>query len=449
MTQPIDTGMIWVMLTISGALPILVNQIERPFAISLSKCDVPVNSTEYTGSRWCGDRLEVINYGNELSSMGQTQENLCKVSMIILSGFLADVWGRKALLLVGSCLVSMSVALFILATMIPSWARVLYVLGQGCQGMSAMEFIPVVVAGDLAARKDADSTSVFRMNDMYRMMSQLACTIIGGVIIGLQLTDYAGVWLLMLSILLCNIVFIVLRFPETMSEETRKTIGNSSLGSELAAWRYVFTNFEGLPLMTLDSFLCGPMYAMISGIVPVAMAFRGLSQRAIFCITFPIMLLYPHINKLVSGFFIGKFGYARAWDMIHWYRLMLLPIISSLVSEYTIFLGLWYVAFATCLGLMAMKQAIRLQYVGERYNAKALAINQATVFCSGALTASISGAFFDARATTYFGRSLTLNAANACLFLGFLVYHFGHRKISLRVCDEIQKKMDEQKKKAD
>ena len=52
----------YLVLFLAHGMKNLVNQVEIAFARSLVSCDAPL-SGEYTGSQWCGNRLEVITAG--------------------------------------------------------------------------------------------------------------------------------------------------------------------------------------------------------------------------------------------------------------------------------------------------------------------------------------------------------------------------------------------------
>eukprot|EP00971_Amphidinium_carterae_P216561 4299013-Amphidinium_carterae.1 len=55
----------------------LVNKLEGPFARTLVACDVQRNSlleSSFSGSALCGERLRVIQEGQQLSSLAQSLE---------------------------------------------------------------------------------------------------------------------------------------------------------------------------------------------------------------------------------------------------------------------------------------------------------------------------------------------------------------------------------------
>mmetsp|Transcript_65713 Transcript_65713/g.186533 ORF Transcript_65713/g.186533 Transcript_65713/m.186533 type:complete len:589 (-) Transcript_65713:164-1930(-) len=239
---------VFFVLFFSMGIKSLVNQVEQPFARSLVVCEVPVEFDSYTGSRWCGDRLRVIQEGMYLSAVGQGQEHfamLCSLTFVIV---VTGIWGPRVSLQLGLTGVTASVLLFVVACQSPAMGRRLFAVGQGLQGLYPIEYLLGVLVLYTARLPGADGEAVFQVLGYMGLISNLVWNVgLGSLVQLLELTDYKFVWSMIIGLdgLILAIVFFA--FPEMKPMDSEKHEGNGvfmkvfnevrSYGSLIWDWR--------------------------------------------------------------------------------------------------------------------------------------------------------------------------------------------------------------------
>lgn len=150
--------------------------------------------------------------------------------------------GRKAADLVGWTSVNVSVLCFFLASFIRPWAKMLFIIAQGLQGMSGLSLIVDIVGRDISTSYQGDPPLFTRRN--------VLGTVLGLVFFGMvvavqysQITEFGPVWggLLPASALVLSAMVTV--FPETQHVNGRQSHKDLSLiglaSSEFAVYRQV------------------------------------------------------------------------------------------------------------------------------------------------------------------------------------------------------------------
>lgn len=215
---------VWTVLFFSTGIKSLVNQVEGPFARSLVVCDEPVQPDAYTGSRWCGDRLNVIQGGVSIQGVGQSQENfamLCSLTFVVVG---TGIWGAKVVLAWGLGGVTISVLLFVLACSSPELGRSLYTIAQGLQGVYPIEYLQGIIMLHLCNMPGTDGQATFELSSYMGIVSNLVWNVgLGNLVSLLELSDYRLIWS---CILLLNVAILALalwRFPDMLPFDASKS----------------------------------------------------------------------------------------------------------------------------------------------------------------------------------------------------------------------------------
>jgi len=245
---------IWLLFFVSNGILPLVNTIEGSFARSLVYCDLQVSKSPkslFSGSAHCGDRLHVINEGQALSSLASSNESACKMLMMLITAVCTDRYGRKPVLLFGLSCTALSVFLFVLASCSPSWARLLFVMGQALQGAYPVELLFLQVAGDLASKEEAaQKMSIFELQGIVKTLPVVLFGFVATLVQALELDDYTLLWVLVLLANTGLIVATMLFFPETRPQPGGAACTNtesvlSGMKHELQEYRSFFTGMQG------------------------------------------------------------------------------------------------------------------------------------------------------------------------------------------------------------
>jgi len=201
-----------------------VNQVEGPFSRSLVICDVFLRRDTYTGSRWCGSRLAVIQEGVEIQSRGQSQENLAMLLSLTFVVVLTGVLGAKVTLVLGLFAVTVSVLFFVIACASPKLGRSLYALAQGLQGVYPIEYLQGVIMFHLSWQPGVDSHAAFELGSYMGIVCNFVWNVgLGTIVSMLELNDYTAVWTGILWLNVIILVTAVFRFPEMMPPDAAGT----------------------------------------------------------------------------------------------------------------------------------------------------------------------------------------------------------------------------------
>jgi len=307
----------WVVLFFSQGVKALVNQVEQPFARSLIACDVPVSPDVYTGSRWCGDRLQVIQHGQYLSAMGQGQENfamLCSLSFVII---ITGVWGPRISLTLGLFGVTMSVGLFVMASSSPAVGRSLFAMGQGLQGLYPIEYLLGILMLHMGILPNADGEANFQLMSYMGMLSMIVWQLgLGTVVQLLDLSDYTRVWVGIFCLDVVILLLTIFLFPEMRPMDSYKFEGQSPLVKvwrEIASYKSLLYDWRArryLLKMFVENIVTTFPTATSAGYL---MAYHGWSQSAMMTNIFLPQLLGMMFMPFYQKVLIKRWGNYRVY----------------------------------------------------------------------------------------------------------------------------------------
>lgn len=435
----------YLILTVCWVSIALVNMLEQPYARSLVKCDVPVNTTAgapFSGSNYCGNRLHVIDVGADISGRGQSLENVGRILItFFVSGF-ADR-GRRNAAILGQCLITASTALFFLAGFVPGLAVPIYVIAQGLQGMSGIGILDQIVTGDVALQLD-DSVGVYQRKNTFAAIMMF---LVGPLVCYIQyaeFTDFTMVWMSIVAMNTAALLLLICFFPETMSKsdkESKATTGMSLLDlckQELRTFRSLVTDHRLIRFRLIEEFF-NRLGNTMSISLPFMMAVFGVSQiGALASVTMPAIVLTPIFMPLIPQLF-ERYP-RRVWSFVYWSSKVVMigccfvmPLWFGEVPA-PIFCTMLMIPFA---GFMTILQAVEIRLVGAENNAKYQAMMQLIGFFCESITSFFYAWVFDAEATTYIGKCRPYLIAAVPMALSIPGYLIGNGPLQLEECSKL------------
>mmetsp|Transcript_1834 Transcript_1834/g.3816 ORF Transcript_1834/g.3816 Transcript_1834/m.3816 type:complete len:486 (-) Transcript_1834:152-1609(-) len=419
---------------IGNFMLMLVNKFEQTFARSLIHCDEPfLPDGIFTGSAFCGDRLTVVNGGQTLSSTGQALECLFKVCAMVLVAVVADVLGRKPVLILGLACTTLSIFIFVVAIYSPSaTAFRLFALGQGLQGVFPSELLGSIVANDISNEAHSDPVLVQQVGGLFAMLTMVLAEIISVYFNASTSTDFRSTWGL-IAIVNCVVAAFAAssKVRETKPNWKEKENEHETLGIVKAVksevWEYghlLWTNrvlrlnlvgfaFSSLAFVgtTLDS----SFYIAYYGISQADAALHFAPKLLIGVLAFGAV---DAITKRV-GCRRGFVGLLSSLTIGHTF------IFPCLLLSSKVFL--FYQYWAMCyMGLFPFANAIDTRWFDQRLTAKFLSMKSLVQYFTGICAHPIYAALFDAHApaSQYFRRmrpyllQYLAQAGQLCLILG-------------------------------
>ncbi|CAE8619803.1 unnamed protein product, partial [Polarella glacialis] len=161
--------------------------------------------------------------GYSISQQGQAQESGAMLCSIVLVAILGSVYGRKLVLMIGLAGTTSSVALFVLAGSFPEWARFLFVLGQGLQGLLPIDHIAGLIIFDLSTRHGGDGFSTYQVAGMLAPIGALLWgPVLGNFVQYLELVDYNGVWQVIFIVNAAVLILAAMMMPESAPRKKEK-----------------------------------------------------------------------------------------------------------------------------------------------------------------------------------------------------------------------------------
>jgi len=436
----------YLILSVAGGLQLFINQIEQPYARSLVVCDVPINITagaEPSGSSTCGDRLRVIGEGALLSGGGESLESVGRFLItLFVSGF-ADARGRKAAAVVGWALITASVAAFFLASFVRPWARVLFIVAQGLQGMSGIGLILDIVTRDIAASMAGDTTGFFARKNMFGMLMGMVFFCMVLYIQHSQITEFRSVWGIILLATIVVMLLLVFVFPETQADENRKKIGSSSvLGmvqDEVSTYVRIIKNNRFIKLSIVEA-MFGIAAGGFAGILtPWIMAVFGFSQFQIMMMLLPQVILSLFCQPIIP-FACSKYGHRSVFRFAYWadraIDVMCLPLLTSSFGGFP-FPVLFAYLKTPFVGAGSVMESISSKLVSPQESAKYSAIVQLNMFFVGSMSSLMFSRIFNSEATTLVGKISPFILSSSLKLCGVLVYLYGWGQLTLEACDAI------------
>jgi len=406
----------------------VVNKLEQTFARSLIQCEMPIDpNATFTGSAWCGDRLLVIDQGQTLSSRGQGMECFFKVVAMVFLAILADVVGRKPVLVIGIACTGISALCFLSATASPTWlAYSLFALGQGLQGAYPAELLAGIVVNDLSSEEGTDLVVVNQVQGTLALFNIFVTECLGAWLNSSTSADFATTWAL---VALSNATLAMCAWKFARETKPKFDVDRTSKGI-LAGVKDEFHEYGALLLTNKMLRLNLTLFAFVSAF------FVGMSVDFSFYISYHKVPISSAVLHLFWKFPVGVacFGIAdklcRKFGMKQGFVILTLTSISFDVLLMPFFLASPYVflthQYATliCAGLPVISNAVDARWFDQRLTSKFLSMKSLTEYFVGMMVNPVYGAVFDAHATGYFRRMapyalmFTFKALNFLLMFG-------------------------------
>jgi len=418
---------VWVVMFLSGGMLFLVNQIEASFARSLIECETPVSKepgTLFTGSAKCGDRAFVINEGQMLSATAQSFEFTSKILILLFAAIFSDLYGRKAMTLIGVGATSLSVFCFLVSTQIPSLARFLFIAGQALQGASPMDLIGSQICTDLAARDETDTQCVFALGEA---QGQVMMVLFGSVMFFLQrmeIVDYTIVWFLALLVNLGVVVIVCLFQGETRVKKAEDDNTNKSViaqaGGELRDYAQLLSS-PGMTALMVSVVLKAAADALFTLGQSAPMAFFKMSQDAVLLAWVPVIVIAIVCTGIVPAV-CAKYGERKAYWWSSYYLFFVnLGFFFAPLSR-VCFFGTYYMFMVIVPGIGALSTAMSTKFLGDKM-AKFTALSKLSSYGLSIISGPTYAALFDAKAVGYLARSPPFLLAVGLRFLELIVWY--------------------------
>jgi len=438
-------------LTLCWLSIVVVQILEQPYARSLVVCETPTNTTPgapFSGSKYCGDRLHVINVGTEFSGKGQSLENIGRICItLFVSGF-AD-GGRRRAVILGQFLIFFSTLLFFLAGFVSSYAIPIYIVAQWIQGMSGIGILDQIITGDVALLT-GDSVGVYnRKNTFLAVMIFVFFPVVAYVQYA-EFADFTYVWLAVNILNFSALVLLIVFFPETISaEQKQQDVGVLQVvtGELRTFWELISSNLL-IRYRLFEQFLLG-LGDATSILLPHLMAVFGTSQFMALVLGFgPGMLLSPFFMPL-APFLHRRLGYWNAWRLHYCYTkfahisfLLGVPgLCYPMLQQFMgipgpIALGLFQIPIC---GWGTIISAVEIRMIGQKNNAKYQAMTQLVSFVTQAVSSVMYSKAFDAEATTNFGKNLPYYVAVVWALLTLPGFFLHQGPLHREECDKLEK----------
>eukprot|EP00930_Biecheleria_cincta_P032237 TRINITY_DN22372_c1_g1_i1.p1 TRINITY_DN22372_c1_g1~~TRINITY_DN22372_c1_g1_i1.p1 ORF type:complete len:501 (-),score=90.13 TRINITY_DN22372_c1_g1_i1:82-1533(-) len=425
----------WTTLCIMCVAGLLVNQLEAPFARTLISCDTPIgeplNNTGSILSTKCSDRILVIGAGARLSARAQSFEHFCKIFMALLVANIANICGRKPLILLAVGSVWLSVFLFILASTFDGVAPWLFIVAQGIQGLATGDMLVNIVFADLAMKMGSRGPELYVKKDQVLGLVMLLTFLSSQLIASLELLDYRLLWTLVFCLLSCGLYICARYFPESMTkkEEASTQLSLSQqLVDELVLYKTMFVEKPMVCWSLMDGFLSGiaqdsaaPMWA------PFMMAYFGYTQQQLVLRMFPVTIL-TEASKGLANSHCRKVGYTRGF----WHTMIGLKCAGFTFMPLCVVC--WWMPWLTkviympLIGFNPIWFSVRARVVGEKMMPKLESL-LFLVWCGAqAIGSQVHVMIFDEHASTIWARFMSsawfpafFNLLAAALFI-FKVY---------------------------
>eukprot|EP00439_Symbiodinium_sp_Y106_P045132 s2229_g5.t1 len=427
----------------------LVNQVEVAFARSLVSCTEPLSEV-YTGSQWCGDRLEVISVGYSISQRGQAQESFAMLISILMVAVLGSVFGRKVVLLVGLFGTTISVAFFILACAMPSWSRVLFVMGQGLQGLLPIGHLAGLIIFDISVKGGGMAT--YQVKGLLDTIGGLLWgPVLGNFVQYLELVNYSTVWTVIFLINLSVLSAAAFLMPESMDRtkaekdgEVDTTSGSfSKVMREVLSYKDVYYNplsWRFLLMVCIE-----PCWTHVFGMIPIQlMAYHGWSQSAVTMLILLQPLFLVFMGIVPSLCLRLSYTFMMPACLVYLYTVLILQQLTIAVSD--VLPIMMFLAFTLMGGFMPLKEYVDSRFSTPDEIARFKSVEWVIGYVLGMGIGPVYASVFDASAATYISRSIPNFLACTCMIIQCLHVRFimyPYMTVTLGLMDELEHKQKE------
>lgn len=383
---------------------LLVNKLEQTFARSLVECEVPVS--EFTGSALCGDRLFVIDQGQKLSSTGQGLECFFKVLAMLFLAVVADVIGRKPVLVLGIVCTGVSAICFLVATSSPGWlAFRLFALGQGLQGAYPAELLGGIVANDISNESRSDPVVVQKVSGAIFMLLAMVAEISGIILNSSESMDFRTAWVVV-AIVNCLIALAAVFLCRETIPEFGDDRGKNGIVQGVKMEMREYSNLLVANKILRLNLIMFAFFAvsMVAKTVDMSfyIAFHGVSQadavKHFGCNMFFAIAFFGLVDKICQ-----RFGTKSAFVIVILALNFCNLLIPLFLTSPMVFMLHQY-AMMMFAGMPALTNTIDSRWFDHRMTSKFLSMKSLVQYVSGIVANPLYGRLFNAHATSYFSR---------------------------------------------
>eukprot|EP00971_Amphidinium_carterae_P057845 1144104-Amphidinium_carterae.1 len=418
---------IYVIFQLAGATLGLVNKLEGSFARTLVECQTPLQNTTFTGSRWCGDRLLVIDDGQHLSSVAQSQESLSKVVAMVFVAVLCDVVGRRPAVVLGLACTAASVAMFLLATYMPAWAaHKLFIGGQTLQGFFAADLLAQIITTDVMNEPGVDKLLAGKVSMMAGMLAQAVVQLSALLLNSLELQNFMPIWL---GLLVVNVPLTVI--AALYCKETRPAgVGEMNKGflqaaaEEVVGYGQLLATNNFMRMLLLAGACAAGAEAVSSIEQSFYMAHLGASQARVAFVWW--------LETVFFVYFLGatdkvreRIGVRKTWIVMFCSRGGLDLVLWPLLPLHFLVLPVKKYSKAFWSGAGGFQDAVTSGYFESTVRVKYLAMRKLAEHAASVLAFRCYGSLFDAKTESYIGRlapftfQVVLRAMQFCIIYMF------------------------------
>lgn len=345
-----------------------------------------------------------------MSSNAQSYECASKVLAMLFVAVMCDVVGRKPALLLGLTCCSLSVLLFVVATLSEQWlACKLFLAGQGLQGAFPMELLTTIIATDISHEPGESAAEIGECNMIVAVLNVVMVEMLGLVLNSLDLVDYFPVWGAMF-VLNATMLLVAIRYvrdtkPAALESEAVEVGIVRAVRNEVQEYGRVLRDIPLMRLLQLSFILQVAGTSMGSTDFSFFMSYHEVSQAQaskIFWVKLPLSILLLGVTPLV----IKLLGERRAW------LAMLAPyFILEIGSQPFLLSNMWVmpvVQYVQCYmsSYGGFEYAVDSKYFDSRLTTKFFSMRKLSEYFMGIVALPMYAMLFDSKAEGYLRRSL-------------------------------------------
>jgi len=398
---------VWVLFFFANGMLPLVNTIEGSFARTLIVCTESFEDSPgvlFSGSARCGDRLLVINEGQQLSSFAASFEGVAKALMMLAAAVVADAYGRRPVLLAGLACTAVSVAAFILACLADDYARPLFITGQVLQGAFPVELLFQLVAADLAGRRGDAGMEIYELQGAVKFLPVVIFGFVASAIQMLEPRSYLLLWCCVLCAN-CSLLAISARlFPETRAfEPTKASVGVvAGVSQECGEFRKLIADVPGLSMAIAYVSVDAIARARFSTLIfSFSMSYYDMTSADVVMFALPIILIHTLSTPLV-GVACRRLGMRRGFVAVCGFKsLACCLFVLQPFRRWAFFLQ--YYLSSTASGWDALMSSTSTAIFGSRVS-KYMALSTIAGYGANAVAAPMYAYAFDAKASAFWDR---------------------------------------------
>jgi MFS family permease len=194
---------------------------------SSGETPAPRYSSDWSGSEYCYDKDETLNYAQSLQGKLQAVSSFITILATVFIAPYADTWGRKPLMLLALIGFTLSFVLFFLTRyMVPqSGGQIMAIFGAFSVNSIVNCYTPAAVAmvTDLSPKVDEVRVvflSVYNISFSFGLFSALA---VGYYVLTLDLYDYSVLFATMIVIGVSSVILAHFLLEETLPQRSRRS----------------------------------------------------------------------------------------------------------------------------------------------------------------------------------------------------------------------------------